>query len=232
VSVPRLAWWLVALALLVPGCGAGSQGAVARPDPGAAAAPDPRRTLTGEPVTISPSPAASPSPSPETAHGGGHHHEGVERVELPDGVEPARVRIPAIGVDADVVPLGLLPDQTMEIPSDFAQAGWFTGAPRPGRLGAAIIAGHVDSRSGPAVFYRLDELRPGNRIEVAGPDGATVAFTVERVEQYPKDAFPSAEVYGYTPDATLRLITCGGDFDPAGRHYLDNVVVYATLADA
>ena len=91
-----------------------------------------------------------------------------------------------------------------------------------------MIVGHVDSLTGPGVFYRLSELRPGNRIFVLRADGTTVAFRVTAVRAYQKDHFPTHDVYGPTPDAELRLITCGGDFDAATGHYLSNVVVYAT----
>jgi sortase (surface protein transpeptidase) len=90
-----------------------------------------------------------------------------------------------------------------------------------------VIAGHVDSRSGPAVFYRLDELVAGDRVEVTRSDGTVFAYRVATVETRPKDAFPTARVYGPTPGPELRLITCGGAFDRNSRHYRDNVIVTA-----
>ncbi|MBW8767444.1 MAG: class F sortase, partial [Geodermatophilales bacterium] len=90
-----------------------------------------------------------------------------------------------------------------------------------------VLAGHVDSTAGPAVFFRLGELAAGDEVVVGRSDGTTVRFTVTRVARYPKAAFPTAEVYGPTPDAQLRLITCGGDFDRSRRSYADNVVVFA-----
>ncbi|MGH3665652.1 MAG: class F sortase [Egibacteraceae bacterium] len=141
--------------------------------------------------------------------------------------DPVRVRIKQIGVDADVIPLGLNPDRTLEVPTDYAQTGWYRGGPEPGEPGPAVIAGHVDSRSGPAVFYRLRELRPGDRVEVVTTDGGRQQFTVRRVEQHPKDAFPTDAVYGRTRRPTLRLVTCGGTFDRASGHYRDNIVVFA-----
>jgi sortase (surface protein transpeptidase) len=143
---------------------------------------------------------------------------------------PAHIRIPAIGVSAAVVRLGLEPDGALEVPSDYDDTGWYTGGPAPGETGPAVIAGHIDSRSGPAVFYRLRELRPGDEITVGRADGSSVRFTVDAVAQYPKRAFPTEAVFGPSPDPILRLITCGGSFDRSRRSYRDNVVVTARLA--
>lgn len=140
---------------------------------------------------------------------------------------PVRIAIPAIGVSAPVVPLGLDRAGALEVPRDFAETGWWTGGARPGELGPAVIAGHVDSRTGPAVFFRLGELRRGAAIIVERADGSRVDFRVERSGRYPKTAFPTAEVYGPTAAPALRLITCSGAFDSATGHYLDNTVVYA-----
>ena len=97
-------------------------------------------------------------------------------------------------------------------------------------VGAAVIAGHVDSTSGPAVFYGLRDLSEGDEVTVSGEDGEDLIFVVRRTEQYPKDQFPTTDVYGETTEPELRLITCGGDFDDSTGHYRDNIVVYATLA--
>lgn len=145
---------------------------------------------------------------------------------------PVRIRIPAIGVSAAVVRLGLNRDGTLQVPADFGVTGWFTGGPAPGETGPAVIAGHIDSRRGPAVFYRLHALRPGDRVAVEQADGTTVQFAVEGSAQYPKRAFPTEAVFGPSPDPLLRLITCGGAFDRSTRHYRDNVVVTARLASA
>jgi hypothetical protein len=143
---------------------------------------------------------------------------------------PVRIEIPAIGVSAAVVRLGLNRDGSMQVPKDFALTGWFTGGPAPGETGPAVIAGHIDSRSGPAVFYRLRELRAGDPVTVARADGTTVRFTVDSVVQYPKRAFPTEAVFGPAPEPLLRLITCGGTFDYFRRSYRDNVVVTARVA--
>jgi sortase (surface protein transpeptidase) len=144
---------------------------------------------------------------------------------------PVRLRIPAAGVDSSLQPLGTAPDRTIEVPADFAVAGWFAGGPRPGQAGPAVILGHVDSTRGPAVFYRLRVLTPGAEVTVLRADGSTVAFQVTGVARVPKTAFPTAQVYGASLEPTLRLITCGGRFDRAVRSYEDNVIVYADLAD-
>ena len=143
---------------------------------------------------------------------------------------PARVRIPSIGVDARLVRLGLDNDGALEVPPRWEDAGWFTGAARPGERGAAVIAGHVDSTSGPAVFYRLGALRPGATVTIARRGASPVRFRVRRVERWPKRLFPTRRVYGPTRRPTLRLVTCGGAFDRASGHYVDNTIVFATVA--
>jgi hypothetical protein len=143
---------------------------------------------------------------------------------------PARLTIPAIDVDVDLVRLGVDDAGRLVPPDDHAVAGWFAAGPAPGAVGPAVLAGHVDTVDGPAVFARLDEVPLGGEVLVAREDGTTGRFTVTRVEQHPKDAFPTAEVYGPAVGAELRLITCGGDFDRTRRSYLDNVVVHARLA--
>jgi Sortase domain len=139
---------------------------------------------------------------------------------------PPRLEIPAIGVSTPMVRLGLLADGTMEVPRDYGVAGWFTGGPMPGQLGPAVIAGHVDSRTGPAVFYRLRDLRPGDQLRVARADGRVVRFEVESLARYPKRELPD-EVFGATTTPALRPITCAGDFDRSRRSYRDNLVVSA-----
>jgi sortase (surface protein transpeptidase) len=137
--------------------------------------------------------------------------------------------IPAIGVrESSLVLLTLQPSGELQVPADFDRVGWFAGGPVPGSPGPAVLAGHVDSRSGPAVFYRLKELRSGDEVTVWRSDGLVVRFTVDSVHRYPKNAFPTDTVYGPTPGVALRLITCGGSFDAARRSYRDNIVVYAS----
>jgi hypothetical protein len=151
----------------------------------------------------------------------------LEATTRPAAPDPTRVQIPSVGVDSTLTRLGIDAAGALVPPEDFGVAGWFTGSPAPGDVGPAVIAGHVDSRTGPAVFFRLDEVAAGSEVLVDRADGTTLAFAVTRVDRYPKDEFPTNEVYGPTPGAELRLITCGGEFDRAARSYADNVVVYA-----
>lgn len=141
---------------------------------------------------------------------------------------PTMLSIPAIGVHADVIQLGLNSDHTLQVPTDFGQVGWWEGGTPPGGIGPAVLVGHIDSHTGPAVFARLAELQPGDAIDVQGPAGA-MQFRVQRLERHAKTSFPTADVYGPTPAPTLRLITCGGQFDRAARSYVDNLIVYADL---
>jgi len=143
---------------------------------------------------------------------------------------PVALVIPAIGVYTRLVNLGLTPGGTIQVPPDPAVVGWYTRSPRPGAIGSAILLGHVDSLSGPAVFYRLGSLRPRARIYVRRADGTIAVFRVDSVRWYLKSAFPTAAVYGPTPDPELRLISCGGVFDQRLKSYLSNIVVYARAA--
>jgi hypothetical protein len=157
--------------------------------------------------------------------------EAPRRLSAPGPASPpARLAIAAIGVATPLVPLGRERDGSMQVPADFDRAGWFTGGPSPGRVGPAVIAGHIDSHRGPAVFYRLRELRPGDTVQVELADGARLRFVVEQARSFPKASFPTAEVFGPAPWAALRLVTCGGDFDRARGSYRDNLVVFARLA--
>jgi hypothetical protein len=143
---------------------------------------------------------------------------------------PVRVRIPSIGVDSALQKLGLLPDGSLAPPSQWQVAGWYAGGVRPGDVGPAVIAGHVDSVSGPAIFFKLVDLKPGNAVLVTRADSSTLRFRVSRTDEYPKNKFPTAAVYGPTPVPTLRLVTCTGDFDYQARSYVDNLVVTAYRA--
>jgi sortase (surface protein transpeptidase) len=141
--------------------------------------------------------------------------------------EPTRVLIPAIEVDAALVPLGLRPDRAMEVPA-FGLAGWYARGPRPGHPGPAVLAAHVDSRVGPDVFFRLRDLVVGDLVHVIYDSGDRVTFVVTWSEQTPKEALPVASIWPLTGDRLLALITCGGTFDRDARSYRDNVVVYTT----
>jgi sortase (surface protein transpeptidase) len=141
---------------------------------------------------------------------------------------PVSLTIPLIGVKTNLITLGLAAGGAMQVPSTSTVAGWFTGSPRPGAVGSSIIVGHVDSKSGPGIFFRLPELQKGDDVYVKRSDGTTAEFRVTEVQEYPKDQFPTETVFGPTPDAELRLITCGGTFDSVTGHYLSNIIVYAS----
>jgi sortase (surface protein transpeptidase) len=143
---------------------------------------------------------------------------------------PVRLIIPAIRVRTRLVGLGLTAAGTLQAPRSPAVAGWYTGGPRPGAVGPAVIAGHIDSLTGPGVFFRLRLLRPGERVYVRRADGSLVVFKITSVRSYPKSKFPTEATYGPVPTAQLRLVTCGGTFDPATGSYLRNVIAYAILA--
>jgi len=211
--------WVLATVLGLAGMGvlavglAGPGGAPGPPRPAVAAG-----TI---PPAASARPAAGPIPAP-----------GVAPSAAPlvlAASAPVSLQIPKIGVASDLVPLGLNPDDTIQVPTDFATAGWYTQAPTPGQTGPAVILGHIDSYRGPAVFYRLGQLRPGDTTDVARADGTVARFAVDAVRDYPKDHFPTPLVYGPVDYPGLRLITCGGAFDHHTRQYLDNIVVYAHL---
>jgi sortase (surface protein transpeptidase) len=188
--------------------------------------------LRGESVVTDHNDQPAPSPATITPPAASAPAAPVPQSQAPapaPELAPVAIRIPSIGVDSALVRLGLNPDNTLEVPSDFAVAGWYIYRPVPGEPGPSIIAGHVDSYTGPAVFFRLKELEPGANIEVERSDGSVAVFTVTAREQYDKDAFPTDKVYGPTSSPQLRVITCGGSFDWNTRHYNDNVVVFAEL---
>lgn len=176
------------------------------------AAPAPPATASASPAPASPAtPAPAPSPS----------------VEQPP---PAQVTIPAIDLAEPLIDLGLQADGSMEVPVDFDDVGWYTPGGRPGGRGPVVIAGHVDSPTGPAVFLRLHELVPGDAVTVTAADGSVHEYVVTEVRDVAKNAFPTAEVFGATAADTLRLITCGGLFDTAAASYTDNRIVFAERA--
>jgi sortase (surface protein transpeptidase) len=150
-------------------------------------------------------------------------------VTAPRAAPPVRIRIPAIGVDSSLQQLEARSDGTIEVPSDPGRAGWYNRGPVPGEVGPAIILGHLDSHSGPAIFYRLASLHAGDAVLIGRQEGSDLSFRVQRVATFPVDGFPTDQVYGPTPDPQLRLITCGGTFSLSRRQYLENVVAFAGL---
>jgi LPXTG-site transpeptidase (sortase) family protein len=169
-------------------------------------------------------PAAARGPSWDPAATGNENPFGAA-AEILAG-QPTRLKIKAIGVDASLESLHLGKNGVLDAPKTFTKAGWYADGTSPGDTGPAVIAGHVDSTKGPAVFYKLRELQAGDQIQVVR-GGKAVKFTVTSTAWYPKAKFPTAKVYGPTPDRQLRLITCGGVFDRTLRSYKDNLVVYA-----
>jgi hypothetical protein len=144
---------------------------------------------------------------------------------------PTRIEIPAIRVDAPIAPLALDKDGSVQVPplDQPALTGWYQPGPAPGQRGGAVILGHVDTRKdGPAVFYRLERLRPGDSIKVRRSDGGTAEFQVDSVERFPRGEFPTSRVYGPLDYPGLRLVTCGGQFDYQRHEYEDNLMVFAS----
>ncbi len=178
-----------------------------------------RTVVSQSPAVAGPITPAIPRP-PERASAGTH-------------IQPTTLDIPQIGLSTELVDLGLNENGALEAPADFDVAGWFAAGPAPGDGSGppAVIAGHVDSSSGPAIFYRLRELKAGSVITVGGIDNVARRFVVYRTAQYAKTAFPAAEVYARAERSELRLITCSGDFDSDASSYLSNLVVYAAQAD-
>ncbi|GIE34390.1 class F sortase [Actinoplanes italicus] len=178
------------------------------------------------PAAVSAAVSAAPAPSP----GSPAPMKGRPPSRGMKASVPVRLQIPAIKVDTEVMTLGLRRDGTLEVPPlrGDAPAGWYRDSPTPGESGASVLAGHVDTaRDGPAVFFRLRELRAGDAIAVRRKDGTVARFEVSRVATYPKQDFPSSEVYAPLASPGLRLITCGGVFDRGEGSYRSNVVVYA-----
>jgi LPXTG-site transpeptidase (sortase) family protein len=144
---------------------------------------------------------------------------------------PVSLDIPKINARSSLLSLGLAADGTVALPPVSAptQASWFNGSPTPGQIGPSVIFGHVDGDKQAGIFFHLHELTRGDQVLVTRADGTTATFQVTKIEEIPKDTFPTDEVYGNTSDAELRLITCGGSFDSSAHSYRDNVIVFATL---
>ena len=150
--------------------------------------------------------------------------------------QPLTLIIPAIGVSSALIDLGRNSDGTVQVPSlddPDSPAGWYRGSPTPGTLGPSIILGHIDSRQyGPGVFYSLGELKPNDTVEITRADGSVAVFAIDDVRSYPKANFPTLAVYGNLDHAGLRLITCGGQFDPDASSYESNIVAFGSLVSS
>lgn len=206
-----------AVVVVVAMVGAGLIGASAKTGP----APRPPQPLAA-PASTGPADADVPNPDADPDVAG----TGLARSA------PTTIAIPRIGVDASIMSLGTNPDGTVQVPPlEQAQlAGWYEPGPSPGEIGNAVIVGHVDSAEiGPAVFFSLGALQPGDTITVTREDGQQATFTVESVKAYPKTEFPTEQVYGPSDRPGLRVVTCGGTFDQAAGSYPDNVVVFASM---
>lgn len=142
---------------------------------------------------------------------------------------PVALSIPAIRMSVPLSELGLNPNHTVQVPTNFQEPGWYKYGPSPGQIGSSVILGHVDSYLGPAVFFQLRSLRPGDPVNVTLADGVVTHFVVRQVAIYPKANFPTLSVYGSHGYSGLQLVTCGGVFDTQARSYLSNVVVYTSL---
>ena len=173
-------------------------------------------------------PASTSSAAPTAAPDPAAAFQSVQEVPGRRAV-PVRLRIPSLDVDAQVGPVGTMPDGSVEVPARWEDVGWYHSGQRPGEDGPAVLLGHVDSKAGPAVFVRLPQATAGTVVEVIGADGTTTRFRVDRVQSYPKTRFPTDAVYLPALEPQLRLVTCGGAFDRTTGHYVDNVVVYASL---
>ncbi len=254
-TVPRLLtlWWVLAVVLAGVGgaaVGAGLAGQQHPPQPTAAQAnliPTPATvtiTQTAAPATT----AAAQGPGTRTYAGSSSSSRPKQTSSRPTASgtprptpaplvlaasAPLAITIPSIGVQSDLVQLGLNPDKSIEVPSlddPDSKAGWYKYSPTPGQIGPTVILGHVDSaKYGPGVFFKLGALQPGATVEVTLTDRIVAVFTVDKVIAYPKSAFPSTAVYGNINHPGLRLITCGGTFDPTAGSYESNIVAYATL---
>jgi sortase (surface protein transpeptidase) len=165
----------------------------------------------------------------DTARAASSSEAGTVRKQL---AIPVRISIPAIGVDARVIPLGLNRDRTIQVPSNLADTGWFRPGPEPGEQGPAVVVGHLAGRSGPGVFVRLRYLRPGKIITIHLRDRSTVRFVARSMIRVPKNRFPTSRVYGRTPQPTLRLITCAGTLSPVTGRHPDNYIVFASILPA
>lgn len=185
------------------------------------AAPRPKASASG---TLIDAPAA-PRVRPST---GAHPTRRTARTR-PSPSLPTSIAIPSIGIQSGLTPLGRNADGTVEVPASSQVAGWYTGSVTPGQVGPSVILGHIDSTAGPGVFYELGALVPGARVTVTRKDGTVATFRITGVREYPKDHFPTIDVYGDTPVPTIRLITCGGAFDDTTHHYLSNIVAFGQL---
>lgn len=193
----------------------------------AASTPEPGRAQHGSDGTKPPAPRTEESPS-----AAGDFDPGADAAEALPASRPERIGIPAIDVSSPLVTLGRGADGAMETPKDPEKAGWYEPGAAPGSDGPAVIAGHVTWNGAESVFFDLAKLKPGDEIDVTRKDGRTAVFTVNRVKEFPKDDFPTIDVYHNLDHPGLRLITCGGDYSSSKHYYDANVVVFAAMTSS
>lgn len=219
---------VVLAGLLLSGCGGGQD--AAKP-----AAPAGQDVQGGAPAAADAPPTGKApaegskggaSPGTDAGAGSGQAKQALARSA------PQKITIPSLNVTSTLETLQQNPDGTMQTPKDPALAGWYEPGPTPGSQGPAVIAGHVTWNGASAVFEKLKTMKGGDTIKVTRQDGKTVTFTVDKVAEYPKAEFPTLEVYKNVDHAGLRLVTCGGNFDPKKHYYDSNVVVYARMTGA
>ena len=210
--MPRQNWWLPGLIVILFMLG----GALL-----AVACITPRQNVSTIPAAVGTRPPAS---SPATASPPAPVQSAAPGI-------PVSIKIPAIDVNAPLMQLGLNSDRTIEVPplANPNLAGWYKYGASPGQKGAAVIVGHIDSTAGASVFFKLRDLHTGDQVFVTLNNGHTATFAVDGLQQVPKTNFPTTSVYGPVSYAALRLVTCGGVFDPATGSYLSDVIVYSHL---
>lgn len=182
-------------------------------------------------TSADPKPLTHPAVASSATPGGRTAATSVPDLALPRSA-PKRVSIPNIAVDAPFTQLTLGPTGQLNAPppGDRNLVGWYKDGASPGERGSAIIAGHVDTKTGPAVFLQLESLKPGALINITREDGLIATFKVDSVETFSKSNFPNDRVYADAPTSQLRVITCGGAYDRKVRDYVDNIVVFAHLS--
>lgn len=197
--------------------------------------PPPSQAIAAPSAPLQSGSASAGSPAARAAGKATKPHTVIAKGPVLSRSLPTRVDIPAIGVTSDVLQLGLNADKTVQVPplGKDSRAGWYRYSPTPGQLGPSVLLGHVDSKEyGPGIFFKLGALRQGDLVSVTRTDHTVAVFRVDRVVSYPKNQFPTLEVYGNTDRSELRLITCGGKFDFSSHNYLSNIVAYASLVSS
>lgn len=187
-----------------------------------------RDTLAGPTAPLATAPVTNRTPSSSPGSTVPTPRKSAPVLELPPS-DPKAISIPRLNAASQLEQLELDASGAMQVPRDPDKAGWFTPSPSPGVTGSSVIAGHVTWNRRPAVFFRLAELRAGDQIRITREDGITAVFSVDRIGRFPKNQFPTDQVYGAADHAGLRLITCGGDYDASSNRYLDNIIVWAHL---